>query len=64
MVAAALMSTFKVTESARLSPHRSVPLLAAFPMAPKPPNEDDHNREHRQRRRDADGDGGARGRQH
>lgn len=52
------MLTFKVTETARLSPHRSVPLLAAFPMAPKPPNEDDQNREHRQRQRDADGDRG------
>jgi hypothetical protein len=50
------MLTLKVTETARLSPHRSVPLLAAFPMAPKPPNEDDQDREHRQRHRDADGD--------
>jgi hypothetical protein len=50
------MLTFKVTETARLSPHRSVPLLAAFPMAPKPPTEDDQNREHRQRHRDADAD--------
>jgi hypothetical protein len=50
------MLMLKVTETARLSPHRSVPLLTAFHMAPQPPTKDDQDHEHGQRHSAPDGD--------